>query len=105
MVNPTKIITDIAWKKMHKDYKAVIKGQKYVLDMLPGGATGLVSVHVVKLADIEKQVEQAFYKVGFGVQINIMNLSKITKAGVDAYLAGQDLENAVAEAVAKYKEN
>lgn len=105
MVNATKIITDVQWKKLPTDYKSVIKGQKYMLDMLPNGATGLVSVEVVKLKDVEAKVEAAFYEVGFGVQINIMNLSKITKAGVDAYLAGADVKEAVANAVKQYAEN
>ena len=105
MVNATKIITDVQWKKLNADYKSVIKGQKYMLDMLPNGATGLVSVEVVKQKDIDALVEKAFYEVGFGVQINVMNLGKISKAGVDAYLAGNDVKEAVAAAVKQYAEN
>ena len=105
MVNTTKIITDVTWKKLPADYKSIIKGQKYMLAMLPSGATGLVSVEVVKLSTIEKQVDAAFYEVSHGVQINIFNLSKISKAGIDAYLAGADVKQAVTAAVAQYSEN
>lgn len=100
-----KIILDTAWKKLHADYKAVIKGQKMMLAMLDNGATGLIPVQVVKEKDVNALVEKAFYEVGYGVQINIMNLGKIEKAGVDAYLAGGDYKAAVAEAVKKYAEN
>ena len=105
MVNATKIITDVTWKKLPADYKSIIKGQKYMLAMLPSGATGLVSVEVVKLAAIEKQVEALFYEVGSGVQINIFNLSKISNAGINAYLAGGDVKQAVTAAVAQYRES
>ena len=67
---------------------------------------GLVSKKALKAAN--EKVEQIFYKVADGVQINIMNLGKISKAGVDAILAeasDADVEKAVADAVAKYREN
>lgn len=100
-----KIITDIAWKKLHADYKNVIKGQKFMLAMMPNGGAGLVPVKVVKAKEVEALVEKVFYQVASGVQINIMNLGKISKAGVDAYLAGADVKQAVIDAVAQYREN
>lgn len=99
-----KLITNVQWKKTHADFKSTIKGQKFILDMV-NGATALVPVQVVKLEAIEKEVERLFYQFGNGVQINILNLGKITQAGVDAYLAGGNLQEAVIEAIAKYKEN
>lgn len=62
-------------------------------------------VKVANLDVIEKEVEALFYEVGFGAQIDIFNLAKITKAGVDAYLAGADVKQAVIDAVAQYREN
>ena len=56
----------------------------------------------------EQKVEQIYYRIANGVQIDIFNLGKISKAGVDAYLAGGDdaaAENAVIAAVAQYREN
>ncbi len=54
-----KMITDTKWRKLPADYKSVIKGQKYMLDLLPNGATGLVSVLVVKEKDVDAIVEAA----------------------------------------------
>jgi len=100
-----KMILDVQWKKLNADYKGVIKGQKMMLGIVEGGATGLIPVKVVKAKEVEALVEALFYEVGYGVQINIFNLAKITKAGVDAYLAGADVKQAVIDAVAQYREN
>lgn len=45
-------ITKSQWKKLHKDYKTIIDGQRYILKLV-NGATCLVPVKVVK--DEEEQ--------------------------------------------------
>lgn len=54
---------------------------------------------------IDDMVEAAFYKHGSNIQFNIMDLGKIHKAGVDALLAGQDLDAAILAAIASYRQN
>ena len=54
---------------------------------------------------LDKMVEQAYYKQGRGVQINIMDIGKLFKDVSEAYLAGQDLDEAVKEAIKKYRQN
>jgi hypothetical protein len=53
---------------------------------------------------IDQAVEAAFYRHGNHVQFNIMDLSKIHRAGVEAVKAGQDLDTAMLAAVAKYRQ-
>ena len=53
---------------------------------------------------LDKMVEQAYYKQGRGVQINIMDIGKLFKDVSEAYLAGQDLDEAV-KAIKKYRQN
>ena len=54
---------------------------------------------------IDKLIEQTYYKHGSGVQIDIMNINKIFNAGHAAYSAGQSLDDAIVAAIAKYREN
>lgn len=54
---------------------------------------------------LDKEIEQFFYKHGSGVQIPIMDLSKIHKAGQSAAAANTSIEQAVVEAIAKYRVN
>ena len=54
---------------------------------------------------VEKDVETAFYKHSNGVQISVMDLGKITKAGKEAAKNGTSIEEAVKEAIAKYRCN
>ena len=57
---------------------------------------------------IENQVSAIFYKIGNGIQFNIMNLGKISDAAKNVLIAGGSLqaaETAMAVAIAQYKEN
>ncbi len=55
---------------------------------------------------LDKQIEAIYYKVASGVQINIMNISKLFRLATDLHTQdGLDLETAVKAAVAKYREN
>lgn len=51
---------------------------------------------------IENVTEAAFKKHGCNIQINIMDIGKILKAGELAGLAGEDIESAVVQAIANY---
>lgn len=54
---------------------------------------------------IDKLIEQTYYKYGSGIQIDIMNIQKVFDAGHAAYSAGQSLDDAIIAAIAKYREN
>ena len=54
---------------------------------------------------IDAAADAAFYKHGNQIQFNIMDLGKIHNAGVVAGKAGKDIEAAVIEAIAKYRQN
>lgn len=53
----------------------------------------------------DKQIEQAFYRVASGAQINVMDLSKIFSAGRAAIAEGKDLDAAIREIVAVLRQN
>ena len=53
----------------------------------------------------QKIVDAAFYKVSSNRQIPIMKLGAISKAGMDAAKAGEDIEAAVLAAVNEYAIN
>jgi tetratricopeptide (TPR) repeat protein len=52
---------------------------------------------------LDKQIEQFYYKHAQGTQINVMDIGKLYKDCRAAYEAGEDLEQAVIKAIAKYK--
>ena len=54
---------------------------------------------------IDAAVADAFRRLGNNIQFNIMDLGKIHDAGVAAGVAGQDIDAAVAGAIAKYQQN
>ena len=57
---------------------------------------------------IENQVSAIFYKIGNGIQFNIMNLGKISDAAKNVLIAGGSLElaeEAMAEAIEVYRVN
>jgi hypothetical protein len=54
---------------------------------------------------IESESEAAFKKHGSGIEFDIFDLSKISKAGEDAGKAGEDIEAAVIAAIEKYRQN
>lgn len=54
---------------------------------------------------IKKAVEDAFRIHGNRIQFNMMDLSKIFKAGEDAGIAGGDIVQAVKDAIQKYRQN
>lgn len=57
---------------------------------------------------VDRRVEHAFYRVGTGVQIGVMDLPQIMAAGRKAVAAGVDdaaLDEAVRAAVAQFAVN
>lgn len=58
-----------------------------------------------QLAAIDKLIERAYYRVAQGVQINVMDIAKIYRAGHAAAQAGGEVEAAVAAAVAQLRQN
>jgi hypothetical protein len=54
---------------------------------------------------IDREIERIYKVVGDRVQVPIMSLSKIFRAGHAAAAAGDDLEAAIKAAVAKYRVN
>ena len=56
----------------------------------------------------EDLAEQMFYKHGHGVQINIMNLGKVSQPSEDALMKGlgaKHAEDLMIENIKKYREN
>lgn len=51
---------------------------------------------------LDKLIEQIYYKHASGLQINIMDIGKVFKAGEEAYAAGGDVEQAVKDAIKAY---
>lgn len=54
---------------------------------------------------IDKQIEQIYYRRCSGVQINIMDIGKVFAAGRAAYAAGTDMETAIVEAALRLAQN
>ena len=57
---------------------------------------------------LEREIERIYGKHGHGVQVPIMDLGKIFKAGEDAYASSGDLDavdTAVKDAIQKYRKN
>lgn len=57
------------------------------------------------LNKIDKEIEQIVYRRCSGIQINIMDIGKVFKAGHAAYFASQDLETAVVEKYLELRQN
>jgi hypothetical protein len=53
----------------------------------------------------DKQIEQAFYRVANGAQINVMDLGKVFSAGRAAIAEGKDLDAAIRAIVAVLRQN
>jgi hypothetical protein len=54
---------------------------------------------------LDNEIERAYYRQGSGVQINIMNISKIFADCRAAVIDGGDLDEAIGTAIAKYRKN
>ena len=54
---------------------------------------------------LDKAVEAAFYRHGYGVEFGIMDLSKISNETRDAVIAGGDIDEAMKTAQTKYRKN
>ncbi len=52
---------------------------------------------------LEKLIEQSYYRHGSGVQINIIDISKIYKDVTAAYNAGRSVDEGMIDAIAKYR--
>lgn len=50
-------------------------------------------------------IEQTYYRHGSGVQINVMDIGKVFEMGRAAMNAGQDLDQAIKDAIAKFRQN
>lgn len=55
--------------------------------------------------NIDRKVDECFRKHGNNVQIQMMDIPDIFKAGHEAYAAGQSIEDAVVAAIQKYRKN
>ena len=59
-----------------------------------------------ELKKLDKNIEQEYYKQGHGVQINIMDITKVFRdCREDVTQNGLSLEMAVSNAIAKYRMN
>lgn len=54
---------------------------------------------------LDKEIEQAWYRLASGVQVNIMDIPKITREVKDAVLAGASVDDATIAAREKYRLN
>jgi len=54
---------------------------------------------------IDDQVNEAYKNHGYGIRINIMDLSKIMDAGREAAKVGNSVDDAMIAAFAKYRQN
>ena len=54
---------------------------------------------------LDKQIEQAYYKLGNEVQINMMDILKLYSESRASVAAGNSVEQAVGDAIAKYRLN
>jgi hypothetical protein len=54
---------------------------------------------------LDRRIETHFYRVHRGVQINVLDIGKIFRAGRNAAAAGQSIEAAVDLAVAELRQN
>jgi len=54
---------------------------------------------------LDALIEQTYYKYGSGVEISVMDIGNIFQAGRAAHAAGTSLDDAIKEAIAKYRKN
>lgn len=54
---------------------------------------------------LDAQIESFYYKHGQGVEISVMDITKLFNDCRKAYADAEDLEQAVIAAVAKYRKN
>lgn len=54
---------------------------------------------------LDKEVEAAFYRHGYGIQFGVMDLGKISRETRAAVLAGGDIDEAMKAAQTKYRKN
>lgn len=54
---------------------------------------------------MDKLIDEAYNRLGKGVQINIMDISKVFAMGRAALTNGTDLDAAINEAIAKLRQN
>ena len=54
---------------------------------------------------LDKEVEKAFSRHGRNIQFGVMDLGKISGETRNAVLAGEDIDNAMKTAVAKYRKS
>jgi len=54
---------------------------------------------------LEKEIEKVYYKLGHGVQIDIMDIGAVFKMGAAGYEKDGDIEAAIAAAIKKFRKN
>jgi hypothetical protein len=64
---------------------------------------GLTAKQVEKR--LEKNIEQSYYRQAQGIQLNIFSIPKLFRDVKVAVNSGQVLDSAVADVIAKYREN
>lgn len=55
--------------------------------------------------DLEAKFDEAYKTLGYGVQVNIMDISKLHADAITAMKLGQDANKAVQSALDKYRVN
>jgi hypothetical protein len=53
----------------------------------------------------DKEIEKIYYKLGHGVQIDIMDIGKVFKMGQAAYEKDGDIESGLAAAIKHFRKN
>ncbi len=54
---------------------------------------------------LDKEIERVYYKLGHGVQINIMDIGKVFKMGQAGYEKDGDIEAALTAAIKQFRQN
>jgi len=54
---------------------------------------------------LDKEIEKSYYKLGHGVQIDIMDISKVFKMGQASYEKDGDIEAGLAAAIKQFRKN
>jgi hypothetical protein len=60
---------------------------------------------ILKGKALEREIERVYYENCRGVEIDIMDIGKIFKAGEEAYVKGESIKTAVVDLVAKLRKN
>lgn len=83
----------------------VRQGKRFVFG-LGGEPQSLVGLGATKVEKkLDKEIEQIYYRHASGVQVNIMDIGKIFRAGRDAHARGEPMEPAIVAAIQAHRVN